>query len=315
MSRTAKRASQGVQLASVDALFGLDEVKAAPIGDDNSIIELPINELHSFQDHPFKVITDDEAMFDLIESIRKHGILVPLEVRTRGENGYEIISGHRRKYAALQVDLQTVPCIISTVDDDTAILRMVDSNLYRTDILPSEKAFSYKMKLDAMNRQGKKADTTCDQVGHKPKGKKSRELIAEQTGESGTQIARYIRLTFLSAELLELVDVRKIALNVGVAVSYLDEMQQIWLFEFIRDKGHSPSLVQAEKLKKYQNEHKLTKEVMEVVMTENTGESPSISIKTKSIAKYFPPDTSKQEMEKTILKLLEYHMNGRNISA
>jgi len=312
MSRTAQRVAQNIQLASVDDLFGLTGAETASPNAPNTVIELPASELHSFRDHPFKVVPDDEAMLELIESIRENGVLMPLDVRPRDNGGYEIISGHRRRYAATQAGLQTVPCIVSMVDDDTAILRMVDSNLYRPDILPSEKAFAYKMKLDAMNRQGKKHDTTCDQVGHKLKNKKSRDILAEQTGESGTQITRYIRLTALSSELLDLVDARKIPLNVGVTVSYLDEMQQIWLYEFIRDLGHSPTLAQAEKLKKYYSEHKLTKEVMEVIMTEETGAGPAISIKTKAIEKYFPPGTGKQEMEETILKLLDNWMNRRS---
>lgn len=311
MNRPAKRATQDIKLASVDTLFGLDDAQATPINGNNCIIELQINELHDFQDHPFKVIPDDESMLELIASILDNGILVPLEVRPDSKGGYEIISGHRRKFAGIQAGSQTLPCIISAVDDDTAILRMVDSNLYRPYILPSEKAFSYKMKLDAMKRQSGRPDKNGDQVGHHLQGEKSRNILSKQTGESGTQITRYIRLTALSSDLLELVDTKKIPLNVGVTVSYLDEMQQIWLFEFIRDLSQSPSLVQAEKLKKYHSEHKLTKEVMEVIITEDSGASPSISIKTKSIEKFFPPNTSKQEMEETILKLLEYHMNNR----
>ena len=310
MTRTTKRAGQNIQLASVDDLFGLDNDVTASNG-EHTIIELPVNELHTFQNHPYKVIPDDEAMAELIESVREHGVLVPLEVRPHGTHGYEIISGHRRQFAAIQAGLQTVPCIVSPVDDDTAILRMVDSNLYRPDILPSEKAFAYKMRLDAMSRQAGRPEKNGDQVGHHLRGKKSRDILAEQIGESGTQITRYIRLTFLSSELLELVDRKKLHLNVGVAVSYLEEMQQIWLYELIRDMGCSLSLVQAEKLKKVQTDHKLTKEVMEVILTEDNGPGPSISIKTKAIEKYFPENTSKREMEETILKLLENWMNRR----
>ena len=298
MNRTAKRAGQNIQLATVDDLFGLDDETAA-INKESGIAELPVNELHTFQNHPYKVIPDDEAMRELIESIQEHGVLVPLDVRPRSEGGHEIISGHRRQFAAMQAGLQTVPCIISPVDDDTAVLRMVDSNLYRPDILPSEKAFAYKMKLEALKRQGKRTDLTSSQIGTQ---KRSDQLLAEQTGESRNQVQRYIRLTYLSPELLELVDTKKLHLNVGVAVSYLEEMQQIWLYEFIKDTGCSLSLGQAEKLKKYQAEHKLTKEVMEVILSEESGAGPSISIKTKSIEKYFPPDTGKQEMEETILK-------------
>ena len=306
MSRQ-QRAAQNIALASVDDLFGLDAPEATT---DNSaaVVELPVDELHTFRDHPFKVIPDDEAMLELVESIRENGVIMPLDVRPLDSGGYEIISGHRRKFAAVQADLQTVPCVITAVDDDTAIKRMVDSNIYRPDILPSEKAFAYKMKLDAMNRQGERTDLTSSQVGTK---KRSDQLLAEQTGESRNQIQRYIRLTVLSPDLLELVDAKKIALNVGVAISYLGEIQQIWLFEFIRGTGISPNLAQAEKLKKYQSDHKLTKEVMEVILSEETGAGPSISLKAKAIAKFFPPDTSKQEMEETILKLLEYHMNNR----
>jgi len=307
MNRTAKRAGQNIQLATVDDLFGLDNETAA-INGENGIAELPVNELHTFQNHPYKVIPDDEAMRELIESIQEHGVLVPLDVRPRSEGGHEIISGHRRQFAAMQAGLQTVPCIISPVDDDTAVLRMVDSNLYRPDILPSEKAFAYKMKLAALKRQGKRTDLTSSQIGTQ---KRSDQLLAEQTGESRNQVQRYIRLTYLSPELLAMVDAKKIPLNVGVTISYLDEMRQIWFHELIGEIGHCPTLGQAEKLKKYQTEHKLTKEVMEVILSEEAGAGPSISIKTKSIEKYFPPDTGKQEMEETILKLLENWMNRR----
>ena len=307
MNRTAKRAGQNIQLATVDDLFGLDNETAA-INGENRIAELPVNELHTFQNHPYKVIPDDEAMRELIESIQEHGVLVPLDVRPRSEGGHEIISGHRRQFAAMQAGLQTVPCIVSPVDDDTAVLRMVDSNLYRPDILPSEKAFAYKMKLETLKRQGKRTDLTSSQIGTQ---KRSDQLLAEQTGESRNQVQRYIRLTYLSPELLAMVDAKKIPLNVGVTISYLDEMRQIWFHELIGEIGHSPTLGQAEKLKKYQTEHKLTKEVMEVILSEEAGAGPSISIKTKSIEKYFPPDTGKQEMEETILKLLENWMNRR----
>jgi len=311
MSRQ-QRAAQNIALASVDDLFGLDGTEQPSPSSASTIVLLPVDELHTFRDHPFKVIPDDESMFELIESIREDGIIVALEVRPRSEGGYEIVSGHRRKFAARQAGLQTVPCSIITVDDDSAIKRMVDSNIYREKFLPSEKAFSYKMKLEAMNRQTGRPANNGGQVVHHLKGKKSRDIIAEQNGEkSGKQVSRYIRLTYLSVELLELVDAEKIAFNVGVTVSYLGEMQQIWLFEFVKNIGRSPLLEQAEKLKKYHSEHKLTKEVMEVILSEETGAGPTLSIKTKSIAKYFPPDTSKQEMEQTILKLLEYHMNGR----
>lgn len=309
MSRAAQRVAQNIQLASVDDLFGLTGAETASPNAPNTAIELPASDLHSFHGHPFKVIPDDEAMLELIESIRENGVLMPLDVRPRDNGGYEIISGHRRRYAATQAGLQTVPCIVSMVDDDTAILRMVDSNLYRPDILPSEKAFAYKMKLDAMKRQaGRPSKDNPSQFGTQ---KRSDQLLAEQTGESRNQVQRYIRLTYLSSELLDLVDARKIPFIVGVTVSYLDEIQQIWLYEFIRDLGHSPSLMQAEKLKQYHTEHKLTKEVMEVIMTEETGARSAISIKTKAIEKYFPPNTGKQEMEETILKLLDNWMNRR----
>ena len=307
MNRTAKRAGQNIQLATVDDLFGLDN-ETAVINGENGIAKLPVNELHTFQNHPYKVIPDDEAMRELIESIQEHGVLVPLDVRPRSEGGHEIISGHRRQFAAMQAGLQMVPCIVSPVDDDTAVLRMVDSNLYRPDILPSEKAYSYKMRLEAMKRKAGRKNKNDSQVGN---NKKSSDELAEVAGESKNQIFRYIRLTYLSPELLEMVDAKKIPLNVGVTISYLDEMRQIWFHELIGEIGHSPALGQAEKLKKYQTEHKLTKEVMEVILSEEAGAGPSISIKTKSIEKYFPPDTGKQEMEETILKLLENWMNRR----
>lgn len=307
MTRTQKRAGQNIQLTSVDNLFGLDGDNIIS-SSETAIIELPIESLHTFHNHPFKVIEDDSAMLELIESIRDNGILLPLDVRPKENNEYEIIAGHRRKYAAEQAGLLTVPCILSDVDDNTAVLRMVDSNLYRPDILPSEKAFAYKMKLDALKRQGKRIDLTSSQIGTQ---KRTDQQLAEQVGESRNQIQRYIRLTFLSSDLLNLVDLKKLPLNVGVIVSYFEEMQQIWIYELINEMGTSLSLAQAEKMKKYHGAHKLTKEVMEVILSEESGSGSSISIKAKAIEKYFPPKTSKKEMEESILKLLDNWMNRR----
>ena len=309
MSERAKRPGQTIKLATVDDLFGLGEPEIHVADPKNTVIELLAEDLHAFRDHPFKVIPDDESMLELIESIKEHGVLVPLEVRPLDGGGYEIISGHRRRFAAEQAGLNALPCLVTTADDDTAIRRMVDSNIYRPNILPSEKAFAYKMKLEAMKRQAGRPENNCDQLGHNLKGQKSRDILAAQTGESGVQIQRYIRLTELNANLLDLVDTGKIKLNVGVAISHLKEMPQIWLYEFICDLGRAPSLEQAERLKKKQEEHKLTKEVMEVIIAEETGAGPSISLKTKAIEKYFPANTSKKDMEDTIFKLLDNWMN------
>lgn len=306
MSRKT-RVGQDIVVESIETLLGTAIAENTTLS-ENAIVQLPAAEMVSFQNHPFKVIMD-ESMLELIESIKESGILVPVEVRIRPEGGYEIISGHRRHFAAVQAGIDVVPAIIREMDDDTAVLRMVDSNLYRPNILPSEKAWSYKMRLDAMKRQGKRSDLTSSQVGTKLR---TDQELAEKAGESRNQIQRYVRLTFLYADLLEMVDLKKIPLNVGVAVSYLEEIQQIWLYELLNaNLGYTLSISQAEKLKKFQSDHKLTKGAMEAILSEEMGAGPKISIKAKEIAQYFPPDTSPQEMQQTILKLLENWMNKR----
>lgn len=308
MADRKKRVGQNLALESVDSLLGNDEQQ-----DLNGITQLEITDLIDFSNHPFKVIQEDPAMLELIKSIREIGVIQPLEVRQSREvaGKYEVIAGHRRKYAAKEAGLTSVPCFVLELDDDTAILRMVDSNLYRPFILPSEKAFAYKMRLDAMKRQGKRTDLTSAQVGQKSDGKTSKDILAEQIGESRNQIQRYIRLTNLTHELLEFVDAKKIPFNVGVSASYLEEMKQIWLYELIRDNDYILSIAGAEKFRKLEEERKLTKEVMEVVLADGSEKNTSISLKTKSIVQYFPPDTSKKEMEETILKLLDNWMNQR----
>ena len=209
--------------------------------------EIPLDQLIPFKDHPFKVI-DDESMMDTVQSIREHGILLPLIARPMPDGKYEIVSGHRRSHAGKLAGLETVPVIVRELDDDAAVILMVDSNLQRENILPSERAFAFKMKLEAMKHQGQRLDLTCSQVGNKLQGKKSSEVLAEQIGQSKNQIFRFIRLTELLPELLDLVDERKLAFNSAVEVSYLNPEEQGWLAEIIDSEQSTPSLSQAQRL-------------------------------------------------------------------
>ena len=298
-----KRSAKNIKLASVDDLFSTEESRA----DENreKIIEIPLTELFPFKDHPFKVI-DNEAMFDTAESVKQYGVLVPAIARPRDEGGYELVAGHRRKRACELAELDTMPVIVRNLDDDAAIIIMVDSNLQRENILPSERAFAFKLKLEAIKRQGARSDLTCTQVGHKLDGKKSVEIVAEQAGSSRNQVQRYIRLTELIPEILSMVDEKKIAFNPAVELSFLKKEEQTDLLDAMDMEQATPSLSQAQRLKKFSNEGKLTLEVMSAIMSEEKkGDLDKVTLTGDKLKKYFPKSYTPKQMEETIMKLLE----------
>ena len=266
--------------------------------------QIPIDALHPFTNHPFKVL-DDEAMTRTVESIAQYGVLAPLIARPRPDgDGYEIISGHRRQYAAKLAGLDTLPVIVRNMDDDAAVLLMVDSNLQRENILPSERAFAYKMKLDAMRRtSGRPSKENVSQIGTQ---KRSDQIMAEELGESRNQIQRFIRLTNLVPELLDMVDEKKIAFNPAVELSYLDESQQRDFLEAMEDTQNAPSLSQAQRLKKLAQEGHFSYDVAFAVMgEEKKDELDKVVIKNDTLRKYFPRSYTPKQMEDTIIKLLE----------
>ena len=299
-----KSSAKKISLTSVDDLFSTEESRVDE--QREKIVEVPLSELHPFKDHPFKVI-DNDAMFDTAESIKQYGVLVPAIARPREDGGYELVSGHRRKRACELASLETMPVIIRNLDDDAATIIMVDSNLQRENILPSERAFAYKLKLSAMKRQaGRPAKENGSQVGNNLSGKKSSELLAEQTGESKNQIFRYIRLTELVPELLSMVDEKKIAFNPAVELSYLKSDEQLLLIDAMDTEQSTPSLSQAQRLKKFSAEGNCTLEAMCAIMSEEKkGEPDKVTLTGDKIKKYFPKNYTPQQMEATIIKLLE----------
>ena len=269
------------------------------------IREIPLDQLVPFKDHPFKVI-DDESMMDTVQSIREHGILLPLIARPMPDGKYEIVSGHRRSHAGKLAGLETVPVIVRELDDDAAVILMVDSNLQRENILPSERAFAFKMKLEATKHQGQRLDLTCSQVGNKLQGKKSSEVLAEQIGQSKNQIFRFIRLTELLPELLDLVDERKLAFNSAVEVSYLNPEEQGWLAETIDSEQSTPSLSQAQRLKRFSQDGKLTEDMVLAIMSEQKKpETERVVLQSRQISQYFSPSATPKEMETSILSMLD----------
>ena len=271
------------------------------------IREIPLDQLVPFKDHPFKVI-DDESMMDTVQSIREHGILLPLIaqpaiVRPLEGGGYEIVSGHRRSHAGKLAGLETVPVIVRELDDDAAVILMVDSNLQRENILPSERAFAFKMKLEAMKHQGKRLNLTSDQVGQKLR---ARDVLGNELGMSSIQIQRYIRLTELLPELLDLVDERKFAFNSAVEVSYLNPEEQSWLAETIDSEQSTPSLSQAQRLKRFSQDGKLTEDMVLAIMSEQKKpETERVVLQSRQISQYFSPSATPKEMETSILSMLD----------
>ena len=267
--------------------------------------EMPLSDLHSFEGHPFKVL-DDELMEQTVESIKQIGVVSPLIVRPDPEGGYEILSGHRRLHAAQLAGLETVPVIVKEMDDDAAIIFMVDSNLQRENILPSERAFSYKMKLEAMKHQGERGDLTSGQVGQKSVGTVSRDIVAEQAGDSSRNVQRFIRLTNLIPEILDMVDEKKIAFNPAVELSYLKPSEQKEFLEAMDYAQASPSLSQAQRLKKLSQEGDCTLDAMCEVMNEiKKDELDHVTIKNEVLRKYFPKSYTPKQMQDTIIRLLE----------
>lgn len=267
--------------------------------------EMPLSDLHPFEGHPFKVL-DDELMEQTVESIKQIGVVSPLIVRPDPEGGFEILSGHRRLHAAQLAGLEIVPVIVKEMDDDAAIIFMVDSNLQRENILPSERAFSYKMKLEAMKHQGERGDLTSGQVGQKSVGTVSRDIVAEQAGDSSRNVQRFIRLTNLIPEILDMVDEKKIAFNPAVELSYLKPSEQKEFLEAMDYAQASPSLSQAQRLKKLSQEGGCTLDAMCEVMNEiKKDELDHVTIKNEVLRKYFPKSYTPKQMQDTIIRLLE----------
>lgn len=289
------------------------EPAAPPPSEQNpeQIQQLTLTELHPFPNHPFKVL-EDEAMQRTVESIAQYGVLAPLIARPRPEGGYEILSGHRRQYAAKLAGLETLPVIVRNMDDNAAVVLMVDSNLQREHILPSERAFAYKMKLEALKNQGARSDLTSDQPGQKLW---SVEQVASDAGESKTQIQRYIRLTHLIPELLELVDQKKISFNPAVELSYLTEPEQRDFLEAMQDTQNAPSLSQAQRIKKLSQESQCSYEaIFDIMGEEKKAEMDRVTLKNEVLRKYFPRSYTPKQMEDTILRLLEQWQKKRQRS-
>ena len=298
-----KSAAKNIQLASYDDLFKTDEERQADA--QERVQSLPLDKLEPFPNHPFKVI-DDDKMLETVESIKERGVLVPILVRPKNDGNFEIVSGHRRHHASLLAGLTEIPAIVREMDDDTAILLMVDSNLQREELLPSEKAFAYKMKLDAMKRQtGRKPKENDSQIGNHFDTRKSSDVLAEQTGDSKNQIFRYIRLTYLVPDLLNRVDNKTMAFNAAVEVSYLTEPEQFMLCDTIEREECTPNLSQAKRLKQYSQDGKLDENVMDAIMTEEKPIEDKLVLKGDVLAKYFPKTYTPSQKQKIIVKLLE----------
>ena len=295
--------SLNVSLKGADDIFSTEESRQEQ--QQEQVQQISIGELFPFKNHPFKVL-DDESMQRTVESMEQYGVLSPLIARPRPEGGYEIISGHRRQHAAQLAGLDALPVIVRQMDDDAAVLLMVDSNLQRENILPSERAFAYKMKLEALKNQGARSDLTCGQFGHKLIGAKARDIVADESGDNARNVQRFIRLTNLIPELLDMVDEKKIAFNPAVELSYLDESQQRDFLEAMNDTQNAPSLSQAQRLKKLAQEGHFSYDVAFAVMgEEKKDELDKVVIKNDTLRKYFPSSYTPKQMEDTIIKLLE----------
>lgn len=272
-----------------------------------SVREIPLEEISDFPNHPFKVKMD-ESMADMAESVKQYGVLVPALVREKPEGGYEMIAGHRRKMASELAEKKEIPCIVRNLTDDEAIIIMVDSNLQREQILPSEKAFAYKLKLDAMKRQGKRTDLTSEPVAWKLKGKESAEILGQQVGESKDTIRRYIRLTELITPILDMVDSGKIAIRPAVELSYLPKEQQTVLLDTMQLEDCTPSHAQAIKMRKFADEGRLNEDVILSILSEEKGnQKEQFRMPKERISKYFSPGTPAKQMEDTIVKALELY--------
>ena len=296
-----KSSAKKIELASVDDLFSTEEGRQdAKL---EKIQEIPLSELHPFKNHPFKV-KDDEAMMETADSIKQYGVLVPAIARPDPEGGYELVAGHRRHRASELAEKETMPVIVRDLDDDAATIIMVDSNLQRESLLPSERAFAYKMKLEAVKHQGARTDLTSRQVGEK--SQTSIQKVADQAGESQRQVQRYIRLTELIPELMDMVDEKKIALNPAYELSFLKKEEQVDLLDAMDSEQATPSLSQAQRLKKYSQEGHLTLDMMRVIMgEEKKSDLDKVTFTSDTLRKYFPKSYTPQRMQETIIKLLE----------
>ena len=301
-----KSSAKKVELASVDDLFSTEESRAD--AQREKVLEIPLSELHPFKDHPFKV-KDDEAMMETADSIRQYGVLVPAIARPDPNGGYELVAGHRRHRASELAGKDTMPVIVRDLDDDQATIIMVDSNLQRESLLPSERAFAYKMKLEAMKHQGERSDLTSSQVGPKLRAD---EVLAKQAGSSRNQVQRYIRLTELIPELLDMVDEKKIAFNPAYELSFLKKEEQTQLLDAMDSEQATPSLSQAQRLKKYSQEGHLTLDMMRVIMgEEKKSDLDKITFTSDTLRKYFPRSYTPARMQETIIKLLEQWQRKR----
>lgn len=295
-----KSSAKKVELASVDDLFSTEESRAD--AQREKVLEIPLSELHPFKDHPFKV-KDDEAMMETADSVRQYGVLVPAIARPDPEGGYELVAGHRRHRASELAGKETMPVIVRDLDDDAATIIMVDSNLQRESLLPSERAFAYKMKLEAVKHQGARTDLTSRQVGGKLE---MADVIGAKAGDSGRQVQRYIRLTELIPKLLDMVDEKKIAFNPAYELSFLKKEEQVQLLDAMDSEQATPSLSQAQRLKKFSQEGHLSLDVMRAIMgEEKKSDLDKVTFTSDTLRKYFPRSYTPQRMQETIIKLLE----------
>ena len=308
-----KKERSNIQLSSYDDIFGgndYESTRSEASGD--SVVEIPLSDLHPFKDHPFKV-RDDEEMAKTVESVKEYGVLQPAIVRADESGGYELISGHRRYRASELAGKEALPCIVKELDDDAATILMVDSNLQREEILPSERAFAFKMKLEALKHQGERRDLTSGQFGPKLEGQRSNALVAEEAGESVKQVQRYIRLTNLLPEFLEMVDNKVIGFNPAVEISFLNETQQNDLLAAIAYSQAIPSLSQAQRIKKLALNGEITQEGMNIILSEEKkSELDRVTLKNDVLKKYFPKSYTPKQMEETIIKLLDQWQKKRS---
>ena len=301
-----KSSAKNIVLKSVDDIFQTEENRAD--AQRERVQEIPLDQLKPFKNHPFKV-RDDQRMLDTVDSIREYGVLVPAIARPDPEGGYELISGHRRKRGCEMAGLQTMPVIIRNLDDDAAVVVMVGSNIQREELLPSERAFAYKMKLEALKHQGARMDLTSCQVGTKLRAD---EKLAESVNESARTVQRFIRLTELISELLDMVDERKLAFNPAVEVSYLKRDEQRMLLEAMDAEQTTPSLSQAQRLKKFSQEGRLTEEAMSAIMSEEKkSDMDKVTLRSDTLRRYFPKSYTPKQMEQTIIKLLDVWQKQR----
>ena len=304
-----KSSARNIELKSVDDLFATEEIRED--AQREKVQNIPLGKLHPFKNHPFKV-KDDAAMQDTVDSVREYGVLVPAIARPDPDGGYELIAGHRRHHASELAGKETMPVIVRDLDDDAATIIMVDSNLQREELLPSERAFAYKMKLEALKHQGARTDLTSRQVVGKLE---MADIVGKNMGESGRQVQRFIRLTELIPTLLDMVDERKIALNPAVELSYLKKEEQTFLLEAMDSEQATPSLSQAQRLKKFSQQKMLSLDVMRAVMSEEKkNDLDRVTLKNETLRKYFPKSYTPKQMEDTIIKLLEGWYKKRQLS-